>query len=402
MEMNLYEAIKDRNTPVPEEKCKYWIYQILKSLEYMHRRGIFHRDVKPENILIRDNIVKLADLGSCKGIYSKQPFTEYVSTRWYRSPECLLTDGYYNYKMDIWGLGCVFYEILTFCPLFPGADEIDQVNKIHGILGSPSKELFMQLINKTQRTEIVYEKRKGIGLHRLMSRFNKDCVDIISKMLIYDPEQRYTAKQCLCHPYFKDLYEQDMINMQKQSSINFRKNQLGLLNNTLKLGTNDSISFINVKEDDSINMHTLRKENVNKNTILPDINIFKSNNVLNAKILNEETKREKDNYVYRIPIEMALPKIGKKISWKDNIGSYGKYLNSNGFKNSMKMKNNIVIQSIDVVTDNKGGSTQYNNNNNNNNVNIRGKIVKKKVFHKTKHNYVSPYSKRIIESQIQL
>jgi hypothetical protein len=67
----------------------------------------------------------------------------------------------------------------------------------------------------------------------------------------------------------------------------------------------------------------------------------------------------------------------------------------------MKMKNNIVIQSIDVVTDNKGGSTQYNNNNNNN-VNIRGKIVKKKVFQKTKHNYVSPYSKRIIESQIQL
>jgi hypothetical protein len=192
-----------------------------------------------------------------------------------------------------------------------------------------------------------------------------------------------------------------MINMQKQSSINFRKNQLGLLNNTLKLGTNDSISFINVREDDSINMHTLRKENVNKNTILPDINIFKSNNVLNAKILNEETKREKDNYVYRIPIEMALPKIGKKISWKDNIGNYGKYLNSNGFKNSMKMKNNIVIQSIDVVTDNKGGSTQYNNNNNNN-VNIRGKIVKKKVFQKTKHNYVSPYSKRIIESQIQL
>jgi renal tumor antigen len=138
--------------------------EVLLSLFYLHSKNITHRDIKPENILIKgDNSIKLADLGSCKGIYLKHPFTEYISTRWYRAPECLLTDGYYNYKMDIWGLGCVFYEILTFCPLFPGADEIDQVNKIHGILGSPSKELFMQLINKTQRTEIVYEKRKGIN-----------------------------------------------------------------------------------------------------------------------------------------------------------------------------------------------------------------------------------------------
>ena len=71
--------------------------------------------------------------------------------------------------MDIWGLGCVFYEILTFCPLFPGADEIDQVNKIHGILGSPSKELFMQLINKTQRTE----RTTANGFYRRMEERKK-------------------------------------------------------------------------------------------------------------------------------------------------------------------------------------------------------------------------------------
>jgi renal tumor antigen len=91
----------------------------------MHRNGIYHRDIKPENILISGEIVKLADLGSCWGIYSKPPFTEYISTRWYRSPECLLTDGYYNHKMDYWGVGCVFFEILTLTPLFPGANELD-------------------------------------------------------------------------------------------------------------------------------------------------------------------------------------------------------------------------------------------------------------------------------------
>lgn len=146
MDMNLYEAIKGKKTFLPERKVKTWMYQVLKALDFMHRNGIFHRDIKPENILIKDDLIKLADLGSCKGIYSKPPFTEYISTRWYRSPECLLTDGYYNFKMDIWGVGCVFFELLSLFPLFPGDDEIDQVQKIHNILGSPSAELFNKLL----------------------------------------------------------------------------------------------------------------------------------------------------------------------------------------------------------------------------------------------------------------
>lgn len=90
-----------------------------------------------ENILLIGETVKLADFGSCRGIYSKAPFTEYISTRWYRAPECLLTDGYYGYKMDIWGVGCVFFEMLSLFPLFPGNNELDQIHRIHNILGTP-------------------------------------------------------------------------------------------------------------------------------------------------------------------------------------------------------------------------------------------------------------------------
>ena len=91
-DMNLYEAIKDRKNYLKESLIQWYTFQLLKSLEFTHKNGIFHRDIKPENILLKDYHLVLADLGSCKGIKARQPFTEYVSTRWYRAPECIMTD----------------------------------------------------------------------------------------------------------------------------------------------------------------------------------------------------------------------------------------------------------------------------------------------------------------------
>jgi len=141
MDMNLYEAVKGRRHYLPEDKVKRYMYELLKALDHMHRNGIFHRDVKPENVLLMDDEIKLADLGSCRGIYSRQPYTEYISTRWYRAPECLLTDGYYNFKMDLFAVGCVWFEVVALFPLFPGQNEMDQIQKIHNILGTPPAEL---------------------------------------------------------------------------------------------------------------------------------------------------------------------------------------------------------------------------------------------------------------------
>ncbi|KAF4721208.1 hypothetical protein FOZ62_015704, partial [Perkinsus olseni] len=132
-----------------------------------------------------DDTLKLADLGSCRGIYSRQPYTDYISTRWYRSPECLLTDGYYTYKMDIWGAGCVFFEVMALFPLFPGTDETDQVSKIHSVLGTPPAELL--------------ERFKRHGPEFMDFNFPDQ----------EGTDDRITAHQALGRPYFTKNREED-------------------------------------------------------------------------------------------------------------------------------------------------------------------------------------------------
>ena len=406
MEMNLYEAIEGRKKYLPERKAKFWIYQTLKALEYMHKNGIFHRDIKPENILLLKNKVKLADLGSCKGIYSKPPFTEYISTRWYRAPECLLTDGYYNYKMDIWGVGCVFYELLTLEPIFPGDDEIDQVNKINYILGSPPEDLFEKFVkNSAHRNEFNFEYQKGVGIYRYLNHVSPDVVDLISKMLIYDPDLRPTARECLNHKCFKEFVKKKK-KKEKKSQLNFYQNSI------LMKSFNDSIS---IRNDDSIQIINLNNNNTNNNY---GINNYNNSKTLKTKkeasISNMSFKNANDKYNYKnilLPLiklnninedskgedsfnnssiskknqdsYLRLPKISQK---KSLFGGVINFMNSNEFK---KLKHNISNHSLDKVI--SSAFTQYEK---------KQKINIKKRVNDVKKNYVSPYSKKIIENNL--
>jgi renal tumor antigen len=209
MEMNIYELIRGRRQYLAEDKVLHYMYQLMKGIDHMHRNGIFHRDIKPENILILNDALKLADFGSCRGIYSKQPFTEYISTRWYRAPECLLTDGYYNYKMDIWGVGCVFFEIMSLYPLFPGNNELDQIHKIHNIMGTPPTELLNRLKKFGTHMDFDFPVKQGTGITKLLPHASPEALDLMTKLLTYNPEERPSAKQALKHPYFKEIREID-------------------------------------------------------------------------------------------------------------------------------------------------------------------------------------------------
>ena len=399
MEMNLYEAIENRKKYLPEKKAKYWIYQTLKALEFMHKNGIFHRDIKPENILLLKNKVKLADLGSCKGIYSKPPFTEYISTRWYRSPECLLTDGYYNYKMDIWGLGCVFYEILTLEPLFPGDDEIDQVNKINYILGSPPNDLFQKFVkNSAHRNEFNFEYQKGVGINKYLNHVSPNIVDLIGKMLIYDPDIRPTARECLNHECFKEFVEQDLKSKITQTNIYQDSILMKSFNDSISKRNDESIQIINLNSNNNLNniYNNSKTLKTKKEASIPNLNIinpkYNYNNillpVLKLNNINEDSKGE-DSFNNSSIIKknqdpyLRLPKIKEK---NNNILDAVNFMNSNDFK---KLKHNISNHSIDKVM--SSAFTIYEK---------KQKINIKKRINEVKKNYISPYSKKIIENNL--
>lgn len=187
MSMNLFELFQTfRKEPPPEPLVQRLMFQALCALSHLNRRGFFHRDVKPENLLLRDETLKLADFGSCKDIDAPAPFTEYIATRWYRAPECLRTAGLYSYKMDIWSLGCVMYELLTGRPLFPGDNEAEQLRCVHKLI----------------RSDVAGNIRT---FRLLLPRYSHDCASLLVTLLTYDPQQRPNAEEALGHAFFATL-----------------------------------------------------------------------------------------------------------------------------------------------------------------------------------------------------
>ena len=140
LECNLYELMKDRKKFFPESQVRNLMFQILQGLNHMHKHGYFHRDMKPENVLVAKDVAKVADFGLAREIRSQPPYTEYVSTRWYRAPEVLLRTRDYNAPVDMFAVGCIMAELISLRPLFPGSSESDMINRVCQIMGSPNNQ----------------------------------------------------------------------------------------------------------------------------------------------------------------------------------------------------------------------------------------------------------------------
>ncbi|KAK7274333.1 hypothetical protein RIF29_15417 [Crotalaria pallida] len=208
MDTDLHQIIRS-NQPLADDHCRYFLYQLLRGLKYVHSAHVLHRDLKPSNLLLNANCdLKIADFGLARTTSETDFMTEYVVTRWYRAPELLLNCSEYTAAIDIWSVGCILGEIMTRQPLFPGKDYVHQLRLITELIGSPDDTSLGFLRSDNARRYVrqlpQYQKQNFSARFPNMS---PGAVDLLEKMLIFDPNRRITVDEALCHPYMAPLHD---------------------------------------------------------------------------------------------------------------------------------------------------------------------------------------------------
>lgn len=204
LERDLKKEIENiRNKKSSIKEIKKYLYQLLSGIHHCHSRRIVHRDLKPQNILINENgTLKIADLGLARSFgVPVRTYTHEIVTLWYRAPEILLGEKHYSTAVDIWSVGCIFAELIRLTPLFAGDSEIDQLFRIFRVLGTPNETTWTNIgfLPDYKKDFPVWKKTP---LKDKVPEIDKEGLDLLEKMLIYDPGNRISAKKALQHPYF--------------------------------------------------------------------------------------------------------------------------------------------------------------------------------------------------------
>lgn len=186
---------------------KSYLNQILEGILFCHKRRVLHRDLKPQNLLIdTKGLIKIADFGLARAFgIPVRVYTHEVVTLWYRAPEVLLGSPRYSTPIDIWSIGCIFAEMATKRPLFHGDSEIDQLFRIFRTMGTPTEETWKGVTQMPDYKSTFPAWKPANNLSSTVKNLDPSGIDILQKMLVYDPAQRITAKVALQHPYFTDL-----------------------------------------------------------------------------------------------------------------------------------------------------------------------------------------------------
>ncbi|KAL6316557.1 hypothetical protein AAG906_018260 [Vitis piasezkii] len=209
MDTDLHQIIKSSQA-LTNDHCQYFLFQLLRGLKYLHSANILHRDLKPGNLLINANCdLKICDFGLARTSTGKGQFmTEYVVTRWYRAPELLLCCDNYGTSIDVWSVGCIFAELLGRKPIFPGTECLNQLKLIINILGS-QREADIEFIDNPKARKYIKSLpfSPGTPFSRLYPNAHPMAIDLLQKMLIFDPSKRIGVTEALQHPFMSSLYD---------------------------------------------------------------------------------------------------------------------------------------------------------------------------------------------------
>uniref|UniRef100_A0A3B4XPG2 cyclin-dependent kinase n=1 Tax=Seriola lalandi dorsalis TaxID=1841481 RepID=A0A3B4XPG2_SERLL len=186
---------------------KIFMFQLLRGLSYCHKRKILHRDLKPQNLLINDKgELKLADFGlaRAKSVPTKT-YSNEVVTLWYRPPDVLLGSTEYSTPIDMWGVGCILYEMATGRPMFPGATVKEELHLIYRLMGTPTEETWSGISSNEEFGSYLFPQYKPQALINHVPRLDTEGIDLLSALLLYDTRSRISSEGALRHPYFLSL-----------------------------------------------------------------------------------------------------------------------------------------------------------------------------------------------------
>lgn len=231
METDMHRVIRTQD--LSDDHCQYFIYQTLRALKAMHSANVLHRDLKPSNLLLNANCdLKVCDFGLARSAASSEDnsgfMTEYVATRWYRAPEIMLTFKEYTKAIDVWSVGCILAEMLNGKPLFPGKDctyqfahrqtslvltqqpDHHQLTLILDVLGTPTMEDYYGIKSRRAREYIrSLPFKKKIPMKTMFPKTSDLALDLLEKLLSFNPVKRITVEEALRHPYLEPYHDPD-------------------------------------------------------------------------------------------------------------------------------------------------------------------------------------------------
>lgn len=193
---------------IPINYIRIYMYQLFRSLAYIHSLGICHRDIKPQNLLLNPEtaVLKLCDFGSAKQLLDGEPNVSYICSRYYRAPELIFGAINYTTKIDVWSAGCVLAELLLGQPIFPGDSGVDQLVEIIKVLGTPTREQIKEM--NPNYTEFKFPQIKSHPWQKVFrTRTPPEAIALVSRLLEYTPGTRITPMQACAHPFFNELRE---------------------------------------------------------------------------------------------------------------------------------------------------------------------------------------------------
>ncbi|XP_047218575.1 cyclin-dependent kinase 17-like isoform X1 [Girardinichthys multiradiatus] len=209
LEKDLKQYMDDCGSIMSIHNVKIFLFQLLRGLAYCHRRKVLHRDLKPQNLLINEKgELKLADFGlaRAKSVPTKT-YSNEVVTLWYRPPDVLLGSTEYSTPIDMWGVGCIFYEMITGRPLFPGSTVEDELHLIFRILGTPTEETWPGITTSEEFKTYNFPRYHAEPIVNHAPRIDSDGLDLLLKLLQFEAKNRVSAEEALRHPYFRTLGE---------------------------------------------------------------------------------------------------------------------------------------------------------------------------------------------------